>query len=357
MVTTADRETGTRLAGRVLAVLAAAATACTLGASGAAAQSVEEFYRGKTITMIVSAGPGEGFDTNSRLVAKHLGRHLPGNPNIVARNMPGAGHVLAANYMFTDAARDGSVICGIAPSIITHQLLDGRGARFDVGKFQWLGTTDYSNQAAYVWHTTGIKTLEETMTREVLIGGTGAGSYSVLYPALMNNLLGTRLKVIAGYKTTRDIDLALERGEVEGRAGHAFSSLKAFSGEWLRDKKINILVQFGERRDPDFADVPLATDFARTDEARRVFELFDVQIAVGRPFLAPPDVPADRLAALRHAFDDTMRDPEFLADAAEAGMDIHPLDAATVQSIVERVAGTPPDVIALAKHAKEDGGR
>ncbi len=337
-----------RIPFRTIAILAGLA----IWTSTARAQTVEDFYKGKTLTMVVSAGVGEGFDTNARLVAKHLGSHLPGNPTIIAKNMPGAGHVLAANYLFNDAPRDGTTICGIAPSIIIHQLLDGRGARFDVSKFGWLGATDFSNQAAYVWYRTGIKTLAETRQREVLIGGTGAGSYSVLYPALMNNLLGTKFKVIAGYKSTKDIDIALERGEVEGRAGHAFSSLKAFNGDWIKDGKINILVQFGNTRDPDFANVPLATELASTEAARRVFELYDVQIAVGRPFLAPPDVPADRLAALRKAFDETVRDPAFRADAAKAKMEIHPLNAATVQGLIERVASTPSDVIAMAKRAK-----
>src|SRR5262249_17725842 len=178
---------------RLLSVLIGA-IAGALSHTGAYAQSVEDFYRGKTVTMVISAGVGEGFDTNARLVARHLGKHIPGNPTVLPKNMPGAGHVLAANYMATEAPRDGTVVASIAPPIITHQLLEGRGARYDIDKFAWLGASDFSNQVIYVWAASGVKSFNELMTREVVFGGTGAGSFSVLYPALMNTLLGTRIK-------------------------------------------------------------------------------------------------------------------------------------------------------------------
>jgi tripartite-type tricarboxylate transporter receptor subunit TctC len=330
-----------------LAIAAAYATV----ASSAAAQSVEEFYRGRTITMVVSTGVGNGFDTNARLVARHLGRHIPGRPTIVVKNMPGAGHVLAANHMATDAPRDGSTMALIMPSIITHQLLDGRGVRYDVARFQWLGASDYSNQSVYVW-ATGAKTFAETMSREVVLGATGAGSYTLLYPALMNNLLGTRFKTVAGYKSAKDIDLAMQRGEIDGRAGNYLSTLRSINGDWLRDKTINILVQIGGERDADFADVPLLTEFAKSDETRRVLQLFEAEITVGRAFLTTPDVPADRLAALRQAFDATMADPAFRADATRMGLDTNPIKADKMQAIVREVAATPPELIAVAKRAK-----
>ena len=329
----------------------AIAVACASVANSAAAQSVEEFYRGKTITMVVSTGVGNGFDTNARLVARHLGRHLPGQPTIVVKNMPGAGHVLAANHMATDAPRDGSTMALIMPSIITHQLLDGRGVRYDVAKFQWLGASDYSNQSVYVW-ATGAKTFAETMSREVILGATGAGSYTLLYPALMNNLLGTRFKTVAGYKSAKDIDLAMQRGEIDGRAGNYLSTLRSINGDWLRDKSINILVQIGNERDADFPDVPLLTEFAKSDETRRVLQLFEAEITVGRAFLTTPDVPADRLAALRQAFDATMADAAFRAEATRMGLDTNPIKADKMQAIVREVAATPPELIAVAKRAK-----
>jgi tripartite-type tricarboxylate transporter receptor subunit TctC len=335
-------------------LIAALAGACACGASGAAAQPAEQFYRGRTLTMVISVGGGEGFDLNARVVAKHLGRHIPGNPSIVAKNMPGAGHVLAANYMFTEAAKDGSIICAISPSIITHQLLDGRGVRYDVGKYQWLGASDFGNQAVYSWAATGVRTFNDLVTREVLTGATGAGAYNMLYPTLMNNLLGTRLKIVAGYKSTKELEFALQRGEVELRAGHSLSTIKALYGDWLRDRKINIIAQAGPQRDPEFAEVPLLTEFAKTEEVRRIFELFEVDLAVGRPFMAPPGVPADRLALLRDAFERTMQDPAFRADAAKAALDIHPVTAAAVTRTIQNATATPPDLLAAAKRAKGD---
>ena len=316
------------------------------------ADAVEDFYKGRTLTMVISVVGGEGFGINGRVVASHMSRHLPGNPIIVPKYIPGAGHVLAANYLATEAPRDGSTIATIAPNIVLHQLLDGRGVRYDIARFNWLGASEYGNQAVYAWHASGLRTLDDAMKREVLAGGTGAGSFTVLYPALMNNLLGTRFKIVAGYKTTREIDLAMQRGEVEVRAGQSFSSLKTYNGEWLREKKINVLAQVGRVRDAEFPDIPVLTEYAKSEAARRILELFEVQLTVGRPFLTPPDVPADRLAALRRAFQRTMQDETFLAEAAKVGMDTSALSADTVTEIIRRVAATPPEVIVAAKRAR-----
>ena len=340
----------TRVLGGCLLALAGAVGA--LAPTGVQAQSVEQFYRGRTLTMVISVGSGEGFDLNGRLVARHLGKHIPGQPSIIAKNMAGAGHVLAANYMFTEAPKDGSTICAISPSIITHQLLDGRGVRYDVGRFQWLGTSDYGNQAVYAWAASGVTTLDDTMKREVITGATGAGAYNMLYPTLMNNLLGTKLKIVTGYKSTKELEIALQRGEIELRAGHSLSSVKALYGEWLRDKKINVIAQAGPQRDPDFPDVPLLTEYAKTADARRIFELFEVDLTIGRPFLTPPDVPSDRVGALRRAFDQTMQDPDFLADAQRMALDIHPRNAAAVTEIIRKAAATPSDLLAIARRAK-----
>jgi tripartite-type tricarboxylate transporter receptor subunit TctC len=320
----------------------ALAAACACGPAGA--ETVEQFYKGKTLNLVISVIGGEGFSINGRIVATHMSRHLPGNPTVVPKHMPGAGHVLAANYLFTEAPRDGSTIGTIAPNIVLHQLLDGR--------FNWLGASEYGNQAIYAWHEAGLRTLEDTMQREVLAGGTGTGSFTVLYPALMNSLLGTRFKIVSGYKTTREIDLAMQRGEVELRAGQSLTSLTTYNGEWLRERKINILAQVGRQRDPEFPDVPVLTEYAKSDAALRVLQLFEVQLSVGRPFLAPPGIPADRLAALRHAFEKTMQDPAFLAEAAKAGMDARFLTGEAVTEIVGKVAATPPELIAMAKRAK-----
>jgi tripartite-type tricarboxylate transporter receptor subunit TctC len=338
--------------GKAGGAVALAGMLCTLLTGVAAADPIEDFYRGKTLTMVISVGSGEGFDVNARLVAKHLARHIPGNPAIVAKNMPGAGHVLAANYIATEAPRDGSMFCAISPSIVTHQLLDGRGVRYDVGKFLWLGASDHGNQAVYSWAASGVKTLQDTMTRETIAGATGAGAYNMLYPVLMNKLIGTKFKIVAGYKHTKDLEIALQRGEVEVRAGHSLSTVKAIYGDWLRDKKINILAQAGPARDPDFPDVPLLTEFAKTESARRIFELFEVDMSIGRPFLAPPDTDPERVTALRRAFDETMRDPAFLAEAKQSRVDVHPVSADAVARIIAQAAATPTDLLAAAREAK-----
>jgi tripartite-type tricarboxylate transporter receptor subunit TctC len=225
--------------------------------------------------------------------------------------------------------------------------------RYDVSKFQWLGASDYGNQAVYAWTASGIHTLQDTMARETIAGATGAGAYNMLYPVLMNKLIGTRFKIITGYKSTKDLELALQRGEIEVRAGHSLSSVKSLYADWLRDKKIVVIAQAGPHRDPDFPDVPLLTEVAKTEAARRIFKLFEVDMSIGRPFLAPPETDPDRVAVLREAFDATMRDPAFLAEASEMKIDVHPVAAAAVATIIAEAAATPPDLLAEAKQAKE----
>lgn len=347
-----DSDRPTRIGGNAGGLFPLAAALCALWAGIAAADPIEDFYRGRTLTLVISVGSGEGFDVNARLVAKHLTRHIPGNPAIVAKNMPGAGHVLAANYMSTEAPRDGSTICAISPSIVTHQLLDGRGVRYDVGKFLWLGASDHGNQAVYSWAASGVKTLQDTMARETIAGATGAGAYNMLYPVLMNKLIGTKFRIIAGYKHTKDLELALQRGEIEVRAGHSLSTIKALYGDWLRDKKIIVLAQAGPARDPDFPDVPLLTEFAKTEAARRIFQLFEVDMSIGRPFFAPPDTDPERVAALRRAFDETMADPVFLTEARQTRIDVHPVAAAAIANIIAQAASTPADLLAAARAAK-----
>jgi tripartite-type tricarboxylate transporter receptor subunit TctC len=320
----------------------------------ASAETVEDFYRGKSVTLIISTGPGDGVDTNGRIVAKHLVDHLPGHPAVVPKNMPGAGHVLASNYLYNEAAKDGTVIATIVGSIITHQLLDGRGVRYNASHFQWIGASDVSNLCVYVWSTTGITSLTDVMTREVLMGATGAGSGTILYPTLMNNLLGTKFKIIAGYQAAKDIDLAMQRGEVEGRAGNYLSSVKALNGDWLRDGKITMLAQIGLEREADFPDLKLLDEFTQSSETRRILQLFGAEVAVGRVFLAPPDLPHDRVAALRDAFVATMRDQAFIDDEAKAGLDVHPLSGEKIEEMVRAVDATSPETVALAKKAIED---
>lgn len=317
------------------------------------ADSVADFYSGKTISLIVSTGVGGGVDTNARLVAKYLGTHIPGKPNVVVKNMTGAGHLQATNFLYTQAPKDGTHIGAILPAFVGYQILDGRGAQYDVRKFNFLGSSDVENANLYTWSKLGIKKIEEAKEKQVLMGATGAGSYTVLFPTLLNNVLGYKFKVVAGYKSTNEIHLAMERGEVSGRAGNFFSSLKSQNPDWLAQNKIDMLLQIGEKRDPEWQQVPLLTDLASNEEQRLIFELFSAEIALGRTFITTPDVPADRLAALRKAFEQTMTDPGYLEDIRVAEMQVRPLSHQRAKEIADRIVNMPPALVAKAKAAME----
>ncbi len=314
-------------------------------------QSPSEFYKGKTIDLIISTGVGGGLDRNARIVARHLPNHIPGRPTIVAKNMPGAGHLRAANFLHTQAAKDGTVIGTIIPGFLMSQVLEGTGAKFDASTFNWLGSTSFSTQTVYVWKSSKVKSVEDAKEHVTLMGATGAGSYAALYPTVMNNVLGTKFKIIAGYKSGAEVNLAMERGEVEGRAGNNLSSLKAENGDWLKDGSIRLITQIGLTRDAELGNVPLLLDLAKTDEEREVLRFFSADIVLGRPFLMPPGVPADRVAIMRKAFSDMMADPAFQKELVDADLDINPVDGAAVQKVVADIVQTPAAVVAKAKQA------
>jgi tripartite-type tricarboxylate transporter receptor subunit TctC len=326
---------------------------------GSHAQAPDNFYKGKVVELIISSGPGNNLDQTGRLIARHLPKYLPGNPTVVAKNMPGAGHIRAANYIYNQGAQDGTVIGTLIPSFVLAQVLVGTGVQFDATKFQWLGSTSSSNSVTYVWAgTSKAKSLEDAMKAQVLMGATGAGSNSALYPTIMNNVLGTKFKLITGYGTSNEVNLAMERGEVEGRAGHSFNSLKTQNAEWLRDGKITILTQFGLEREPELKNVPLAFEFAKSDQDREILKLFSADAAIGQPYLVGPRVPAERVALLRRAFDATLNDPEFRKEAEAAGLDLNPVPGAKLQTIVEELVHASPEVINRAKtvSATKEGG-
>jgi len=284
-------------------------------------------------------------------VARHLPNHIPGKPTIVSKNMPGAGHLRAANFLQTQAPKDGTVIGTIIPGFLMSQVLEGTGAKFDASKFNWLGSTSYSTQTVYVWKTSKAASVEDAKKQEVLMGATGAGSYAALYPTVMNNVLGTRFKIIAGYKSSAEVNLAMERGEVEGRAGNNWNSLKSENGDWLKDGSIRLITQIGLTRDPELGNVPLLLDLAKTDDEWEVLRFFSADIVLGRPFLTPPGVPAEIVAVLRKAFSDMMADPAFLKESLEAGLDVNPVDGVTVQKVVDEIVHTPAAIVAKAKLA------
>jgi hypothetical protein len=279
--------------------------------------------------------------------------HIPGAPSIIPKNLTGAGHLQATNYLYAQAPRDGTSIGAILPAFVGYQVLDGRGAQYDVRKFNFLGSSDVENANLYTWHTLNMKRIEEARQRQVLMGATGAGSYTMLYPTLLNNVLGYKFKIVSGYKSTNEIHLAMERGEIDGRAGNFFSSLKAQNPDWLAEHKIDILLQIGAARDPEWPDVPLLTDLAANDEQRLIFKLFSAEIALGRVFITTPDVPRDRLAALRNAFDATMRDAAFIKDARSVDMQVRPLDHEQAAKLAADIIALPPELVAKAKAAMQ----
>jgi tripartite-type tricarboxylate transporter receptor subunit TctC len=315
----------------------------------AAADPVADFYRGKTLTMLIATSPGGDYDLRARLLARHLSRHIPGAPTMVARNMPGAVGLQAANWLATQAPRDGTVMHAIMQNMSAHQALGGGKVEFDTRKFFWIGNTTDSPNVVNSWHTTGIRTIQDVMERELVVGAPGTATSSVYYPKAMNALVGTRFKIVSGYPGGNDVNLAMERGEVGGRGSNSWASWKATKPHWLAEKKIFILVQIGLKRHPELADVPLMTDLANNEEDRKVLEFLSADTGITRAFVTTPDTPRERVEALRRAFDATMKDPLFLAEAEKAGMDISPSTGEDSQKVADSIANTEPAVLARAK--------
>jgi tripartite-type tricarboxylate transporter receptor subunit TctC len=327
------------------------AIAFVMGAvSATRADDVADFYAGKRVTLLIGYGTGGGYDAYARALARFLGDHIPGKPTIVAMNMPGAGSRGAANYLYNVAPKDGSVIATISQTTPTDQLMGQPGIQFEAQKFNWIGNMVAINNIAMVATSAGVKTIDDAKKKEVVVGASGAAAPSGIYPQASNNLLGTRFKIIAGYRGSGDINLAMERGEVQGRTG-SWAAIKATHGAWLRDGTAIVLYQVGPKREADLPDVPLWTELTTDDEQRQVLDILSSDVAVGRPIVTAPDVPADRVRALRRAFDDTLKDERFIAAAKVAKMDLHPIGGAELQEIIGRIVARPPTIVAAVKKA------
>ena len=313
------------------------------------AQPAADFYAGKTVNMIVSTGGGGAVDLNARLVAKHLVRHIPGNPQIVVRNMPGGGHTLATNFIFNQAPRDGTTIGTVINSMPLHQATGGQGVRFDSAKFNWIGSTGVSNLTIMIWHSAGVKSVEDVKHREIVLGATGVGSGTYIYANALNILLGTRFRIVTGYKGITDIDLAVERGEVQGRSGASLSGVIKEHPDWIKHKKFMPIVQIGLARDPGFSDVPLIHELETTGEKRQILRLLSSPVQVGRPYMAPPETPSDRVALLRKAFADTMKDNAFLAEVAQLSLEISPISGPELAKVVDETIGAPRHLLDAIK--------
>jgi tripartite-type tricarboxylate transporter receptor subunit TctC len=315
------------------------------GASMAKADSVADFYKGRTVSIIVGFGPGGGYDLYGRVLGRHLGRHIPGRPAVTVQNMEGAGSVRAANYVFASAPADGTVIAAVDQNGPMYQLLGGAGAQFEVARMQWVGSIANSNGVVYTWHMSGINTIEDAKAREVPLGSPGTTSDSFIYPTIINGLLGTKFKPISGYTGTGQINIAIERGEVQGRGGISWVSLKAGSQAWLEGRKINLLVQIGPRKEPDLPDVPLLGDLVQSAQEKQIVELITLPTVLGHAHWVAPNVPAERIAALRAAYAATLADPEFLDETKRLNMETRPQTGAQVDALVKAVAATPKPIV------------
>jgi tripartite-type tricarboxylate transporter receptor subunit TctC len=326
-------------------------------AESAAAQSVADFYRGKQLYMIVGYPPGSGLDVSARALGAHLGRHVPGSPTVVIENMVGASSLQAANYLYEKAPRDGTYIGTISHDMLVAPLLDAENAniRFDARKFDWLGSPNRSVLVGFVWPSSGITSFHDLLTRETVVATATAGSESYVISNLLNHLVGTKLKIVAGYPGSNDMFSALERGEVEGIFGGSLGTLQTTKPDWLKQKKITMLVQLALEKDPSLPDVPLISDFITNTAMRQTMDLILAPGDASRPYLAPPGLPADRLQALRTAFDDTMTDPKFRQDAAKSNMEIAPLSGAAIDQMLAKIYASPPDVVKAAQEALKFG--
>ncbi|MFM2129642.1 MAG: hypothetical protein RL477_1188 [Pseudomonadota bacterium] len=307
--------------------------------------AVADFYKGKSVSLLIGYPPGGGYDVYGRAVGRHIGRLIPGQPTIVIKNMPGAGSLKAANYIYNVAPKDGSLFGIVAGGIIIDSLIGGTKTEFDGRKFTWLGSANESTSACYAWHATGFKTLKDVMEKEFVVGAVSGGSSTYVWPLAMNNILGTKFKIVGGYPGTNDIVLAVERGEVQGLCGLFLSSIKPMRPTWLPEKKVNVLVQEATARHPDIPDVPTVLEYAKNADDRAALNLIFGWQVMGRPFIAPPGVPEDRAAALRASFDATMKDKAFLADADKTRIEIIPRTAAQVHAFLDEAWKTPKPVI------------
>jgi tripartite-type tricarboxylate transporter receptor subunit TctC len=316
----------------------------------AGAQSVEDFYKGRTITLAIGFDTGGGYDIYGRLLSRHMGRHIPGRPNIVVQNMPGAGSLRAAQHIYSLAPKDGTAMgtfgrqMGIAPLL-------GTAAQFDGTKFTWIGSITNEVSTCVSWHTAEVKTWNDMLEKQITFGGDGPGADPDVFALLYRNVFDAKIKLVSGYHGTTPIILAMERGEVEGLCGYSWSTIKSKHQPWLRDKKINILVQAALKKEDDIPDVPLVLDMAKTEEQRQILKLFLTSQETARPFAAPPGVPADRAAALRAAFDATMKDAEFLAEAKKLNLDVNPLAGKTITELLTELYATPKSVVEKAAQA------
>jgi tripartite-type tricarboxylate transporter receptor subunit TctC len=305
-------------------------------------------FAGKTITIVSGFGAGGGYTIYAEIVARHLGAHLPGRPSVIVRTMPGAGGLNGTHHLYNVAARDGSVLGVVPQTVAIAQALGEQGLRYDARAFNWIGRVNSNVEVQQAWHAAAVKAIEDARTKEIIVGGTGPESSSVVFPRILNAMFGMKFKVVAGYEGVNMVSIAMERGEVEGMV-RPWAVTKTVRPEWLREGKINLLVQYALKRHHEIAQVPAVVDLGQTDEQRQVLGLYASGSDIGRSIVAPPGVPAETVAVLRQAFMAMMRDPALAADVAKSGLDLDPLAGEALQEIVRQAVDVAPAVVEMAR--------
>jgi tripartite-type tricarboxylate transporter receptor subunit TctC len=323
----------------------------------ASAPSVESFYAANRLTIVNGYTPGSVYDLYARLLAKHISGHIPGKPAVLVQNMPGAGSMKAANFIYGLAPRDGSQIATFARGIAMQPLIDEQGVQFDAAKMNWLGSMSTEVSVVFSWYTKPFKTVDDIRNREMIVPATGTGADSAIFPYVLNGVLYTKFKVVTGYPGASETLLAIERGEADGSAATSWGNFSSAKLDWIRDRKVNIILQLATRKHRDLPDVPLVLDFARSSADRQILDLIFSRQLMAYPYVAPPDIPPDRLQALREAFDATLKDPDFLTDARAQMLDIDPVNANELTAVLRSVYASPPDVIARARAMIMEGTR
>ncbi len=332
--------------GRTYAELMVVAVGLTLAPVTARADSVADFYRGRTINVYIGVNVGGGYDFEARLLARFMKAHIPGNPTLVPQNMIGAGGIKMANYLYSIAPQDGTAIGMFPNTLIAVQAVGTQGAQYDANRFSWIGSMSASPLTFTVWHTTGVKTIEDARRRELAVAASNKGAITYTFPRMLNEFLGLRLKIVSGYQGNSTMTVAMERGEVDG-VTNSWDSWKSLNPAWLREKKINLLVQT-EPKSKEL-DIPSVQELARNEDDRKVIELIVSGDALGKPLAAAPDVPAERVKALRDAFDATLNYPDFIKAATAARIEINPIHGVELQETVRKVLATPKNLAARAK--------
>jgi tripartite-type tricarboxylate transporter receptor subunit TctC len=335
----------------------AALIAGLAGAGAARAQSVEGFYRGRTVTIVVGLGVGGGYDTTARVLARHLGRHIPGDPAIVVQSMVGAGSLRAANYLYSVAPKDGATLGVFARGMAMEPLIGASNASFDSRKFAWIGSTTNEVSVCVTYGNAKVKTWDDALRIPFTVGGDGTATDPDIFSAMLKNVFGARLRLVTGYPGGADITLALERGEVEGRCGWTWSSVRLQRPDWIGTGKLNLLVQLATQKSPELPNVPLIMDLATTERQRRIVSVILARQPMGRPVVAPPGIPEDRKQALRRAFDATMADPDFIAEATARSLEVNPVKGADLDRLVDELYAMPPAILAEVRAIIAEGAK